>query len=63
MEDFILMEEILISTVEDLMNYLHTLPKDMIVCGSDSGFEGIIVCSDFDANCVTFKDNWDESRD
>ena len=57
------MEEILVSTVEDLMNYLHTLPKDMIVCSSDSGFDGIIVCSDIDANCVTFKDNWDESRD
>ena len=55
------MEIVTIDTVQDLMNYLHTLPKDMIVCGSDSGFDGIIACADIEANCITFKDTWDES--
>lgn len=53
------MEIVTINTVQDLMNYLHTLPKDMIVCGSDSGCDGIVVKANIDDNYIMFSDNWE----
>lgn len=53
------MEIVTINTVEDLMNYLHTLPKDMIVCGPNSGYDGITVRANTNDNYIMFSDNWE----
>lgn len=52
------MESCYVTTVQDLMNYLHTLPKDMIVCGNDSGYDGLVVTVYTSDNCAIFSDNW-----
>lgn len=37
------MESKYILTVEELINYLKTLPKETIVCDADSGNDGVRV--------------------
>ena len=48
-----------VRTVEELTKVLETLPKDTVVCDSDSGNDGIYLDYEEDFNCVMFKGNWE----
>ena len=45
-------------TVEELIKVLETLPKDTIVCDSDSGNDGVFVDYEERFNFVMIKGNW-----
>ena len=47
-----------VRTVKDLIKLLETLPKDTIVCDSDSGNDGLNIDYEENFNYVMFKGNW-----
>ena len=49
-----------VRTVEELINHLQTLPKDLIVCDADSGGEGLYVETLPQYNMVMVKGAWDQ---
>lgn len=48
-----------VKTVEELIDVLKKLPKDTIVCDSDSGNDGLNLDYEEDRNYVMFKGNWE----
>lgn len=48
-----------VRTVEELMEVLKTLPKDTIVCDSDSGNDGLNLDYEENFNSVMFKGVWE----
>lgn len=48
-----------VRTVEDIIKILETLPKDAIVCDSDSGNEGLNLDYDENFNSVMIKGVWE----
>lgn len=48
-----------VRTVEELIEVLRTLPKDTIVCDSDSGSDGLNLDYEENFNSVMFKGVWE----
>ena len=48
-----------VRTVEELIEVLKGLPKDTIVCDSDSGNEGLNLDYEENFNSVMFKGVWE----
>lgn len=48
-----------VRTVEELIEVLKTLPKDTIVCDSDSGNDGLNLYYEENFNSVMFKGVWE----
>ena len=51
-----------VRTVEELIEVLRTLPKDTIVCDSDSGNDGLNLDYEENFNSVMFKGVWEWLR-
>ena len=47
-----------VRTVEELIEVLKTLPKDTIVCDSDSDNDGLNLDYEENLNSVMFKGSW-----
>ena len=48
-----------VRTIEELIKVLETLPKDTIVCDSDSGNDGLYLDYEEDFHSVMLKGNWE----
>lgn len=54
-----MLKSVYVKTVEELITYLQTLPKDLVVCDDESDSEGVYVDAMPEYNMVMIKGVWD----